>query len=206
MSIDSYDDLQDKMAKYLKRADLSALLPDFISLAEEYLNDNVFTRARRSSFVITPYGYNVPLPSGWERVIDVWYDGRKLSFYSSEVDSEYVSGSNAIGSNTAMVNGYQIIGNMLTFTPAQNQLGLKLQVDYYETLEPLSESNTSNWLLEDSSMAYLFASLYEAALYVRDDARAQLWQNKRDEVIASLVTKDERAKYPAGGLAMRKAR
>jgi hypothetical protein len=195
MAIESYADLQASMQKYLKRQDLAALLPDFITLAEEYFNDNVFTRARRVSYVITPMQYTVPLPSDWERVADVWYDTRQLDFRGPGSDTAY-SGAN---NNPAAYGIYQIIGNTLAFSARAAQLGAKLQIDYFPTLEPLSDTNVSNWLLEDSPSTYLYGALKEAAIYIRDDARLQLWQSLRDQAIQSKIDADTAAKTPMDG-------
>lgn len=194
MTIESYDDLQARMAKYLKRQDLNDLIPDFIMLAEEYFNDAVYTRARRQTFLYTPTGYLLALPSDWERVIDVWYDGRQLEFRGAGNNTAY---SGAV--NPSAFGIYQIVGNSLAFSANTASLGAKLQVDYYNSLEPLSDTNESNWLLEDSPGTYLYGSLTQAAIYMRDDTRLALWQSLRDQAIQSSVDADEKSKTPVDG-------
>lgn len=195
MTIASYSDLQTRMGNYLKRADLTALIPDFIMMAEEYFDNFLFTRARRASFIITPNQPVIQLPSDWERVIDVWYGGVELNFRGSGNTSAYAGGQ--IPSSRGF---YQIIGNNIAYTPANCDPSSKLQIDYFTSLEPLSDSNTSNWLLEDSPTTYLFGSLMHAATYVRDDARMQLWQSFRDQAIQVMKDADEAAKTPSDGI------
>lgn len=194
MSIESYDDLQARMALYLKRQDLAALIPDFIMLAEEQFDNTIFTRARRDSFIITPYDYTLQLPSGWKRVIDVWYDSKQLQFRGPGVTTAYS------GSSTPDAYGiYQIVGNTLAFSASSAQLGALLQIDYYDTLEGLSDTNESNWLLEDSPTTYLFGSLVQAAIYARDDQRLQLWSTLMDQAIAAMLTSDGLSQTPENG-------
>lgn len=194
MAIESYSDLQTSMAAYLKRQDLATLLPTFISLAEEQFDDNIFTRARRATFIITPSQNVVPLPSDWERVIDAFYDGKQLQFRGPGNASPYAGGHLPVAYGI-----YQIVGDNFVFTPTSAQLGLKLQIDYYTTLEPLSATNVSNWLLEDSPASYLFGALTQAAIYIRDNTSLALWSSLRDQAIQSSVDADERAKSPENG-------
>lgn len=194
MTIESYDDLQARMAKYLKRADLVELIPDFIMLAEEQFDNTIFTRARRDSFIITPYEYTLQLPSGWKRVIDAWYDSRQLQFRGA--------GTNTAYSNTDAPDAYgvyQIVGNTFAFSAANAQLGAKLQIDYYDSLEPLSETNVSNWLLEDSPTTYLFGALVQAAIYTRDDSRLQLWTAMMEQATNAMLTADTLSQTPENG-------
>jgi hypothetical protein len=194
MAIESYADLQTRMTAYMKRADLTALFPDFIMLAEESFDREVFTRARRTSYIFTPNQTVVPMPSDWKKIAQVWYNGVELDFISTQNDSTYANGQ-----FPAVYNGYQIIGNNLVFTPPSNQLGQKMQIDYYPILEPLSDSNTSNWLLEDSPSAYLYGALAQGAIYTRDAQNAQIWASLRDNAIQAMIDDDESAKRPTDG-------
>ena len=94
---------------------------------------------------------------------------------------------------------YQIVGNTFAFSAANAQLGAKLQIDYYDSLEPLSETNVSNWLLEDSPTTYLYGSLVQAAAYVRDDVLLQRFATFMDQAIAAMVTADKLSQTPEDG-------
>jgi hypothetical protein len=45
----------------------------------------------------------------------------------------------------------------------------------------------------------LYGALKEAAIYIRDDARLQLWQSLRDQAIQSKIDADTAAKTPMDG-------
>lgn len=184
------------MKRWLKRADLADLMPDFIMLAEQHFGRKIFTRARRATFKITPTNLVVKLPTDWERVIQIYYGGHPLDPAPTNVESAYAGGF-----AHQIAAGYQIIGDALSLSVPQ--LGQVLQLDYYTVIEPLSETNESNWLLEDGPDVYLFGALHEAAVYVRDDARATLWMQKRDIAIDELVMSDEQSQTPDQPLRMR---
>ncbi|MCW3539333.1 phage adaptor protein [Burkholderia cenocepacia] len=196
MSITSYNELQASMKRWLKRADLADLMPDFIMLAELHFDRKVFTRARRSTFRITPTKMAINLPTDWGRVIKVTYDGHPLDQATTQIESAYAGGQ-----HDRLMGKFQIEGD--TIVIGVPQLGGVLSIDYYTVIEPLSDTNQSNWLLEDGPDVYLFGALHEAAVYVRDDARATLWMQKRDIAISDMTDDDEAAKTSEQPLRMR---
>lgn len=198
MGIASYSDLQTSMKRWLKRADLSDLFPDFIMLAEAHFDRTIYTRNARATFQITPGSPRVSLPSDWRRVIRAYYGGATLAPFPADFDSAYAGSS-----NQPIAFGYQIQGSTLTLSVPQ--LGQALRLDYYTVIEPLSDTNQSNWLLEDAPDVYLFGALHEAAVYTRDDARATLWGQKRDAAVGELIDDDTAAKVPEQPLTIRKA-
>jgi hypothetical protein len=182
MSITSYADLQTSMGKWLKRPDLATLFPDFIMLAERNFDRQIKTRARRESFSITPSVNLIALPSDWGRVIAVKYNDRPVGFFPPSSDVRKIE------------CGFQILGDKLRLTVPQ--LGQKLFIEYYIAIEPLSDSNTSNWLLEDAPDIYLWGALAEAADYIRDATSQQKWMTRRDQAIADFIDDDSEAKTP----------
>lgn len=194
--IDNYAQLQALMAQYMKRQDLNNLIPTFIALAEEWFDDMVLTRARRDSYIFTANQNVVQMPSDFKRVRNAWYNSEPLSFYPFEYRGAYAKGNPNVLPMTYQLNGDQFVLNVAS-------LGGVCQIDYYVTLEPLSDSNVSNWLLEDSPTTYLFGSLVQAGIYMRDDARTAQWADLRDQAIASSMMDDERAKTPEEPLQIR---
>lgn len=198
MGIASYSDLQASMKRWLKRADLGDLFPDFIMLAEAHFDRVIYTRNARTTFQITPSTPKVNLPADWRRIVRAYYAGAVLAPFPADFDSAYAGGA-----EQAIGFGYQIQGNAMTLSVPQ--LGQVLRLDYYTVIEALSDTNQSNWLLEDAPDAYLFGALHEAAVYTRDDARATLWGQKRDAAIGELIDDDNAAKVPEQPLTIRRA-
>lgn len=194
--IESYSQLQTLMAQYMKRQDLNNLIPTFISLAEEWFDDNVYTRARRESWVFAMIQNVTQIPSDWKRIIQAWYNGIRMEFFPSDFNGAYANGSPYLQYNSIQIEGNNAVFNV-------DQLGGICQVDYYVVLEPLSDTNVSNWLLEDSPMTYLFGALTQAGIYMRDDVRTQQWIQLRDQAIDSKIQDYERSKTQEGPLTIR---
>jgi thiol-disulfide isomerase/thioredoxin len=198
-NIQVYDDLIAAVAKWLKRTDLSAQIPDFIQFAEEYfnnLNDLVAVDARRKQFIVTPTQAVFTGPTDMQQPIQAYMGGRPLDFFPIGWESQYAGGT-----VPQIANGYQIIGNTISLSVPQ--LGVLFQLDYYQTLEGLSTSNESNWLLQDSPTAYLAGTLHEAFGYVRDFEKAEYWRAKRDAAIETYVNNDVSGRFPSGQLTIR---
>lgn len=197
-NIQTYDDLTAAVAKYIKRQDLTAMIPDFIQFAEEYFdnfNDLVAVNARRAQFVITPNSAVFPAPSDMQQPIQAYMFGRVLDFFPIGYESQYAGGD-----VPKIANGWQIIGNNISLSVPQIST---FYLDYYQKLEGLSDSNKSNWLLEDSPTAYLSGVLHEAFSYMRDMEKASYWLQKRDFAISTYVQNDISSRYPAGQLTIR---
>jgi len=69
-------------------------------------------------------------------------------------------------------------------------------------LPALSDSNTSNWLLDLAPDAYLYASLLESAPFLRDDERLQTWTALYGAAVNQLNKVSERGTH-GGSLRMR---
>jgi hypothetical protein len=70
---------------------------------------------------------------------------------------------------------------------------------YYRTIPALSDSNTSNWLLENYADCYLYGSLVHSAPYLREDARIQTWAALYKNAIDSINLESEKSKFGGSG-------
>ncbi len=199
VNIQTYDDLVSNVVKYIKRQDLAVMIPVFIQFAEDYfdkceeLKDVV---PRRTSFQVTPTQNVFPGPTDLKSPIQAYMGGVLIDYFPMGWDSQY-----AFGNIPQIGNGYQILGNNISLSVPQ--LGQIFWLDYYQILEGLSETNESNWLLEDSPLIYLSGVLHEAFSYMRDAEKAQYWQAKRDTQLATYSNDEKRSQYPAGPLTIR---
>lgn len=196
VNIQSYDDLTTSVAKYIKRQDLTAMIPDFIQFAEDYLDKRVYVNARRASYIVTPTAAVFPKPSDMKKPIKAYMGGQPLDFFPTGWESQYAGGT-----VPQIANGYQIIGNKISLSV--RQLGQIFQLDYYTILEGLSSTNESNWLLEDTPLTYLSAVLHEAFSYMRDMEKAAYWMQKRDAAMQLYIDDDVFGRYPDGDLTIR---
>jgi hypothetical protein len=175
MTIASYVELQAAVASWLGRSDLTATIPDLITLFEACANRRLRVRQMETSINLTPSSGSVALPAdylAWRRV--TWTG-------STRVELEYVHPSylQAAYPDTpsATPRVFTIEGSTLKIRPLDDTV---LEFDYFEKIDALS--GTVNWLFSAHPDLYLFGSLAEAEMFLVNDPRAAMWKARRDEI------------------------
>jgi len=74
---------------------------------------------------------------------------------------------------------------------------------YRASIPALSDSNTSNWLLEEAPDAYLYGTLMQTAPWLREDERVAMWGSLYTQAIQSVNKDGEVAKHGGSGLRMK---
>jgi hypothetical protein len=193
MSIANYSDLQTTVANYLHRADLTSVIPDFITLAEAKLNRVLRLRAMENVATGT-VSSTVALPTGFIEM-------RSLTVSSGGNTSPipYVTPENITSTSDAPLS-YSIVGDNIYFLPSTS--GYTYTLTYFKKFDPLSSG--VNWLITNAPDAYVYGTLLEAAPYLKDDARANLWLSALQQVVTQLVSANNDDRY-GSSLAVRVA-
>ena len=189
MAISTYAELQTAVSNWLARDDLSAIIVDFISLAESRLWKELRTRdmvGRSTSSVSTQY---TELPSDFiaQRSIKI---GDNVLNYMTPERLEMSYASDQTGTPTA----FTVIGNEYQFAPMPDTT-YTVEISYYKRPAALSDTNTTSWLLTNSPELYLYGALLEAAPYLRDDARVQLWATGFSNALNRLNDSERDGRY-----------
>jgi hypothetical protein len=71
---------------------------------------------------------------------------------------------------------------------------------YYAKLSKLSASTSTNWLLAQAPDVYLYGALLQAAPYLQDDARIQVWVSLYERGLQDLQVADDRGATSGGSL------
>lgn len=181
LDFSSYDDLQKVVATYLQRANLTAQIPLFIQLAEVRLRNIIRTLPQQVQlpYTLVPGQGSkiVALPSDYGAMIRVTYNSIPMTYITP--DQLQLEKANDY------LYEYTIIGtNILLQTYIDGSSSLTMY--YYQELQGLSDSNESNWLLEDYPNLYLYATLLEATPYLIDDERIEVWEGMLQEGVTEV--------------------
>lgn len=181
--ISTYSELQAKVANWLNRSDLTALIPDFIALTEERMNRTLRVRYMEVALEVTTIADNrIAVPADTVGVKTLWvpnYESDPLNAQSFETVIAY--------SSDGIPTMYAWQGQDFYFNGAGDVQGV-----LYEKIPVLSDSNTSNWLLDAHPSAYLFGALYEAAIYIKDGDAAATYGQRFATVLDEIVGIDKR--------------
>jgi len=201
MSITTYAELQSSIADWLLRDDLTSVIPTFISLAEAKFNRRIrdYRMVSRTTLSISSEYTNVP--SGWAENI-------RFQLNTSPITTlEYVTPDQAaeekrLNDGTGRPAFFTMIGEQFQVVPGPDAT-YEADLTYYAKIPALSVSNTSNWLLEKAPDIYLYGALMEAAPYLDDDARVQVWGGLLEQSMNAIQIESDRAKTGSSSIRMR---
>jgi len=202
MPITTYAELKTNIAEFLNRDDVAAISDTFVSLAEDDLNLRLrhWRQEKRSTAEIdTQYS---AIPADMLEVIRFYItsgDTRPLELISqSEMLDRKFRNLNTSGQPAY----YALTAGELEVYPVPDGTYTS-ELYYYSRIPALSDSNTTNWVLDYYSSAYLYGSLIHSAPYLKDDARIQVWAALYQSAIDAINTESEKAKYGGSGRRMK---
>jgi len=204
MAITTYAELQTAISDYLARTDLGPFIPDFITMAEDWLNygsDGVSPlrcREMEAMVSLVPTSGVCALPADYleyTRVSENTSYKRTLNYVTlDQAERDYPDGASGLAEK------FTIIGTSLyTYPLAQNNINLV----YYQAIPSLSDANPSNWLLAKSPSVYLRASLMQAADYAKNDPELVKQSQLAASLVAGLNRSDLMGKYHRAGVWIR---
>jgi len=201
MSITTYAELQSSIADWLLRDDLTSVIPTFISLAEAKFNRRIrdYRMVKRATAEVdTAY---FAIPSDWQENI-------RFQLNTSPITTlEYVTPDQAaeekrLYNSSGRPAFFTMIGDQFQIVPAPDST-YDAELTYYAKIPALSSGNTSNWLLEKAPDIYLYGALMEAAPYLDDDARIQVWGGLLEQSMNAIQIESDRAKTGSSSIRMR---
>jgi hypothetical protein len=194
--------LKSSIADWLNRDDLTAVIPDFITMAEAQLERRLPVERmvkRATATIDTPFSA-VPgdFVSPKSLVLTSTAPVQPLEFLSEdELDAKkYVYRS------PGKPLYFTVVGTQFEVLPAPDG-EYTAELTYVGTLDKLSVSNASNWILARHPDVYLYGSLLQAAPYLRDDERVGLWAPLYAQAIEDMLIQDSRAAVSQGRVAMK---
>ena len=191
MALANYTDLQASVADFLNRADLTSVIPDFITLTEADLNRSL--RVREMS-VRT----RAPISEQYVKLPVDFLGMRNIELVTSPVTPlEYRNLQNLDLYRAADATGkpvyYSITQNNIEFAPVPDA-EYTLEIVYYQKIPALVD-NATNWLLDTHPDAYLYGTLMQSAPYLQADERIGIWAGKYNQIKEQITASDEKAKF-----------
>jgi len=173
----TYTTLQTDIADNLHRSDLTTKIPGFISRAEAFMFRELNVRDLETSTTGTTTAGLITLPTDFAYLVKVTttYGGREYIL-------DYASYPYAATATDGLPYGYVTESGGLRLYP-QAGTGFTYTIYYGAAVDALSDSNATNWLLDNAYDLYLQASLAEAHRWTQDTAE----EAKANALIAPMV-------------------
>jgi hypothetical protein len=181
-----FDGLQGEVISWLHRTDLNDRVASFISLAEDYLQNEIGFPSQETvgTVSITAGASSGSLPTYFSRLRNAYISSVSpivpLTVLSAPIMRERYPLQDA-----GIPRACTIIGSSL-YVDRPTDTSYTVTVDYWQGIVPLSSSNTTNWLLTKYANAYLFSTLLMAAPFLGVDTRIQTWEALASRAINSI--------------------
>jgi hypothetical protein len=200
MAISTYSELQTAVANWLDRDDLTARIPEFISLAEARFNRDLRIRAMETKQTASTVAdqRNYALPTNYLQMRNLQVNGtpiRILEYVTPEMYDRMWGGT-----TTGTPYYYTIIADELQLGPTPAAV-MTIEMLFYKRFDSLSSTTTTNWVLTNAPDVYLYAALMEAEAFLVNDARLPTWSAGYQRAIESLQNADAQDRH--SGSAMR---
>jgi len=203
-----YVGLQDEIARFLMRDDLTAMIPTFVRLTEAELNRNLRVRQMlvRAVSTVEPFAAGssfITLPSDWLEAKNVQFNadtaGVRVLKYITLQEADKIRATGVTGN----ARYYSIHGNTLELVPPVSE-GKEIELTYYARIPALERADDTNWLLDTWPDLYLYGSLLKGAEFLVDDDRAMnIWQPAYSKIFEEARLQDARAETSGSALRAR---
>jgi len=203
MALNTYTALKASIADFLNRDDLTAVIPDFITLAEAQINRDVrhWNMEARSSGQQTGGDEYMQIPADWVETI-------RLHLTATGTTVVNLISRDAMADKRSSAE--DVSGTPIYYTHADGQFQLyptpsadtDFELLYYQKVPSLS-SNADNWLLLDSPDVYLYGALLHSAPYLAEDQRVAIWAQMYSAAVQRLNEASDNARYSGSGLKLK---
>ena len=188
MGFATYSQLQDAVAGWIDRQDLTARIPDFVTICEARLRRLVVHEVGMSAtvtFTTNDGAYSLPEDFNGAVSLSTGLAGCPVIDFITPIEFDRAS---PYGFGPPY--RYTIVGQQLKITPPQD---VELTLVYRVKIDLLRYG--PNWLLEEHPDAYLYGTLAAAEPYILEDERLPLWKSLFDEAMAEISADGQRQKY-----------
>lgn len=199
MAIGNYAELQTAVANWLDRSDLTARIPEFITLAEAEFSRKLRVPEMEARAVSTGVTSRVTLPTDVVQVkaVSVLTGNERRALENVALLGAVDTWGTLVGQATQ----YAISDGQLWFFPTP-QGGIDVEIVYLRKVPALTSTATTNWLLNAHPDLYLFGALMQAEFYGWADNRLGLIKARADEIIEQINKQGRRANQ-GGALRMK---
>lgn len=190
MALANYTDLVTAVQNWSKRTDLSTLIPDFITLAEQEINGALDIRAQDTYSILSTVASTetVAVPTD---IINT----RALVVNSTtpNVVLQYKSPDqlhrDAVYADTGTPRAFTVIGSYFYLTPIPDAV-YTMECYYKGRVPSLTSGSPTNYLITTYPDIYLFGTLMKLSEYIKDKDGFAWYQQKFTDAMTAANRQD----------------
>jgi hypothetical protein len=175
MTIANYAELQASVATWLNRTDLTAQIPDFITIAESRIALTLRTREMIKAVQLEqkPGESSIAVPADWlawdALSMEGTGDDALLQYVSPATFADWLWAGNTTNSGWYTIEAGRLVVAGLIPSGAPD---ITVNTTYYARVPPLDGTADTNWLLLAHPEVYLYGALVSGWQYILDEQRA----------------------------------
>lgn len=201
MSITNYSELQTAVGNWLHRSDLTAIIPDLITIGEKRIFRKVRCRVMETALSDTIASGVIAVPSDYLELKFAYINSAPVkNLQKASASQIYVQ--YPLRSSDSKPVYIARDGANFVFGPYPDSAYVVKGVYY---AKPTSIATSANALFLANPDLYLFAALCEAAPYIKDDPRLAIWEAKFALILEDIRNEDADENASGGGMAVRAA-
>jgi hypothetical protein len=190
MAISNYSDLQAEVSKWIHRSDLTAMIPSFITLAENRLNRSLRLTAMESIDELTSSTTSrfIALPARFSEPLNMNILLSNVQMPVAAITTSQMA--KTIASVPAMPR-YYTIGSQIELNSVSDQP----YTIFFHCIKNFDlESDGVNWLITNAPEAYLYGALREAYVYIHDEQQASKYDLLVKNALTDIAQQDGRSR------------
>ncbi len=196
--ITDYSTLKSSIADWLHRADLTSIIPELIADGETRIYNDLRIRAMEAAFSEAISSGTIAVPTGFLEWQFLYVDGSTAQKLERK-DAEWIYTHYPYRAAEGQPKFFAREGETFIFGPYPSS-AYTIKGRYYKRLTALSDSNTSNWFITNAPDLLRNAALIEAAPYLNNDKRIQVWEAKYNATMQRLKATERRESFSGSQL------
>lgn len=199
----TYAELKTAIANYLNRSDLTSDIDTFITSVEAELNRRLRTKDMIKRATATADSQYLTVPTDWQEAINVEItSGEFTPLFQQSIESLDVY-RESIGNTAGKPTYFAMVDDSIELAPTPDN-DYTLQLTYYAKINPLSDSNTSNFVSVSHQDVYLYGALKHASIFLMEDDRIQMFTNQFEKALEEMRLEQEKSAFGKGSLMQRR--
>lgn len=200
----NYSDIVNLTLGYADRqdAEVTSRMDLFIKVTEARINRVLMTldmSSRAKTLMDASIEY-YPLPTNYSvmrsiKVIDNTNSASRVTLL--QVNPEQMA--NIVNNGETQFPCYTIISGNIHVQPFYDDTH-SLEIDYFQTLPPLSTNLTNNWLSDSNPDAYVFGLLVEINSFIKDGEATSLWDGRFQQAMSEITLNDAKSTWSGTSL------
>lgn len=198
MALETYSELQASVADWLKRSDLTTQIVDCITLAETEICRWLRVTWNEKRAYAVPDGAFIALPTDYIGMRNVQWNYSDYRVPLEQLSPQQMDQWEML-TETGMPQFYVIQDQQIELRPAPSSDNTtQIEITYYYKPTALSDSNTTNEILDNAPDLLLYAALMITSKITLDTIRVQLFQPEYERIKKELMQFNQKERWGEG--------